>query len=72
MFIKEMTVGEAMNLHSDVATVFAAYHLGGCSKCSINEVETIEQVCQGYGVEVEEILESLNGLLGENEENYEE
>jgi hybrid cluster-associated redox disulfide protein len=69
MFIKEMTVGEAMLVHPEVATVFAAYHLGGCSRCSINEVETIEEVCQGYGVDVEDILSSLNSLL---EESYEE
>jgi len=68
MFIKEMTVGEAMSIHSEVATVFASYHLGGCRNCGINEVETIEQVCNGYGVEVEEILESLNSLLVENSE----
>ena len=68
MFIKEMTVGEAMSIHPEVTTVFASYHLGGCRNCSINEVETIEQVCNGYGVEVEEILESLNSLLVENTE----
>jgi len=67
MFIKEMTVGEAMQTHPEAGLVFSSYHLGGCSHCSINEVETIEQVCQGYGVEVEEIIESLNGLLSDQD-----
>jgi hybrid cluster-associated redox disulfide protein len=69
MFIKEMTVGEAMSTHPEAGLVFASYHLGGCGHCSINEVETIEQVCEGYGVDVEDILDSLNSLL---EESYEE
>ena len=55
-----MTVGEA-------GLVFSSYHLGGCSHCSINEIETIEQVCQGYGVEVEVLLDSLNNLFAEDE-----
>lgn len=66
-FTKEMTVGDAMALHPEAGLVFSSYHLGGCSHCSINEIETIEQVCMGYGVEVEVLLDSLNNLL-ESEE----
>ena len=68
MFIKEMTIGKAMSLHPEAPMVFASYHLGGCGHCSINEVETIEQVCEGYGVEVDILLDSLNTLLEEREE----
>lgn len=68
MFIKEMTVGEAMALHTDAAMVFASYHLNGCSHCSVNEYETIEQVCEGYGVDVDLIIDSLNSLFEEREE----
>lgn len=68
MFIKEMTVEEAMALHPEVPLVFASFHLGGCSKCSVNEIETIEQVCEGYGIEVDILLNSLNSLLEEKEE----
>jgi hybrid cluster-associated redox disulfide protein len=67
-FFKEMTVGEAMQVHTEAGLVFSSYHLGGCSHCSINELETIEQVCQGYGVEVEVLVESLNNLFADNEE----
>jgi hybrid cluster-associated redox disulfide protein len=67
-FYKEMTVGEAMTIHPEAGLVFSSYHLGGCSHCSINEIETIEQVCQGYGVEVEVLLDSLNNLFSESEE----
>ncbi|EMY03248.1 hybrid cluster protein-associated redox disulfide domain protein, partial [Leptospira interrogans str. 2002000626] len=48
--------------------VFSSYHLGGCSHCSINELETIEQVCMGYGVEVDVLVESLNNLLEDSED----
>ncbi len=58
-----MTVQEAMQVHQDAAIIFSSYHLGGCSHCSINEIETIEQVCLGYGVPVEELIASLNNLL---------
>lgn len=62
-FRPDMTVGEAMKVHPEAALVFSSYHLGGCSHCSINEMETIEQVCMGYGVPVDQLVESLNNLL---------
>ena len=62
-FRPDMTVGEAMKVHPEAALVFSSYHLGGCSHCSINEMETIEQVCMGYGVPVDQLIESLNNLL---------
>ena len=62
-FVAGMTVGNAMKLHEDAALVFSSYHLGGCSHCAINSMETIEQVCQGYGVPVDQLLDSLNNLL---------
>jgi hybrid cluster-associated redox disulfide protein len=62
-FTGEMTVGQAMQLHPEAGLVFSSYHLGGCSHCSINELETIEQVCGGYGVPVDQLVDSLNNLL---------
>lgn len=62
-FYKEMTVGEAMKLHPDAWQIFAGYHLGGCSHCGISEMESIEQVCMGYGIPVDRLLEDLNSLL---------
>lgn len=67
-FTLDMKVGEAMKLHPKAQFVFAGYHLGGCSHCSISEHETIEQVCYGYGIPPEELLESLNSLLEEGED----
>lgn len=67
-FKLDMTVGEAMKLHPKAQFVFASYHLGGCSHCAISEHETIEQVCYGYGIPPEELLDSLNSLLEEGED----
>jgi len=62
-FSLDMTIGEAMSIHPRVAEVFAAFHLGGCSHCGINQYETIGQVCAGYGVDAEMMIEVLEGLM---------
>ena len=59
--------GSMSKVHPEAGLVFSSYHLGGCSHCSINEIETIEQVCQGYGVEVDVLLDSPNNLFAEDE-----
>ena len=65
-FRPDMTVAEAMVLHPKASEVFMAFHLGGCSHCSVSSVETIEQVCQAYGVETETLLETLEGLMSQD------
>ncbi len=62
-FFAEMPVAEAMAIHPRVGEVFAAFHLGGCAHCGISHFETIEQVCMAYGVDVEMLLEVLEGLM---------
>ncbi len=62
-FRGDMTVGEAMQLHPRAREVFAGFHLGGCSHCSISEFETVEQICEGYGVPMDMLLGSLNSLF---------
>ncbi len=62
-FSQDMAVADAMAVHPRVAEVFAAFHLGGCAHCGISQFETIEQVCMAYGVDVEVLLEVLEGVL---------
>lgn len=62
-FRADMPVAEAMALHPRAGEVFAAFHLGGCAHCGISHYETIEQVCMAYGVDVEVLLEVLEGLF---------
>ncbi|MFP6597668.1 MAG: DUF1858 domain-containing protein [Candidatus Hydrogenedentota bacterium] len=58
-----MTILEAMSVHEQVAEVFAAFHLGGCSNCGISEIETVGQVCMAYGVDVDMLLDVLEELM---------
>ena len=67
-FHADMTVEEAMAVHPQVSEVFAAFHLGGCSSCGISEVETVGQVCMGYGIDVDVLMEVLEGLMDEEVE----
>jgi hybrid cluster-associated redox disulfide protein len=62
-FDPDMTIGEAMAVHPKVAEVFAAFHLGGCSNCGISEIETVGQVCMGYGVDIDMMLDVLESLM---------
>ena len=65
-FDPNMTVGEAMAIHPQVSEVFTAFHLGGCSSCGISEIETIGQVCVGYGIDVEILLDVLEELMADD------
>ena len=62
-FSLDMTIAEAMNVHPRVREVFAVFHLGGCAHCAVGQFETLGQVCEGYGVDSETLLEALEGLV---------
>ena len=67
-FSPEMTIGEAMSMHPRASEVFAAFNLGGCSSCGISQVETVAQVCGAYGVDLDTLLEVLEGLMEKHPE----
>ena len=62
-FTLDMTIAQAMQVHPRAAEVFAAFHLGGCAHCHINQVETLDNVCMAYGLEPTELLDALEGLM---------
>ena len=62
-FHRDMTVGEAMRVHTAVSEVFAAFHLGGCSHCGISAHETIGQIAMGYGIDEAMLLGALEDLF---------
>lgn len=66
-FTLDMTIAQAMEINPKVAEVFAAFHLGGCAHCHINKVETLEQVCSGYGIDPAQLLETLEGVMETSE-----
>src|SRR5579863_10763764 len=62
-FTPEMTVDQAFNLHAGARRVFARFHLGGCSNCSISESHTIGAISQDYGIPLPMLLDNLNALF---------
>ncbi|HEY7534467.1 MAG TPA: hypothetical protein VH878_00795 [Thermodesulfobacteriota bacterium] len=62
-FHKDMMIGEALRLHPLAQTVMAGFHLGGCSSCDIKEDHIIAAAAKDYGIDLDKLLESLNGLL---------
>ncbi len=61
-FEADMTLGAALKMHERAREVFAAFHLGGCTHCAMNETETIAQATAGYGINAEKLLSALNEL----------
>ena len=61
-FYAEMTAGEVLRMHPEAGLVLASYHLGGCSHCGINEEHKLVDICAGYGVPLDALLDSLNSL----------
>lgn len=62
-FRPDMTIAAALAVHPRVPEVFAAFRLGGCAHCRINEVESIEQVCASYGINADALLDELESLM---------
>jgi hybrid cluster-associated redox disulfide protein len=62
-FHKDMTIGEALRLHPLAQTVMAGFHLGGCSSCDIKEDHILGVAAKDYGIDLDALLEALNGLL---------
>jgi len=65
-FTPEMTVDQAFKVHAGARRVFARFHLGGCSNCAISESHTIGAVSEDYGIPLQMLLDSLNGLFDES------
>jgi hybrid cluster-associated redox disulfide protein len=62
-FHKDMTIGQALKLHPLAQTVMAGFHLGGCSSCDIKEDHILGAAAKDYGIDLDRLLEALNGLL---------
>jgi hybrid cluster-associated redox disulfide protein len=62
-FLKDMTIGQALKLHPLAQTVMSGFHLGGCSSCDIKEDHILGAAAKDYGIDLDKLLESLNGLL---------
>lgn len=61
-FGPETVVADALEMHPKARWVFAAYHLSGCSGCGMAYEETLEQLADGYGIPLAQLLRDLNAL----------
>jgi hypothetical protein len=62
-FTAEMTVHAAWARHPGVAAVFAARHLPACPDCAVGADETLAEAAFGYALDLQRLLDQLNGLL---------
>lgn len=62
-FDSQMTVREVAALHPQGREVLAAFHLGGCSSCAIDDDDTLAQISRTSGLDVEVLVDRLNALL---------
>lgn len=59
----DMTIAEALKLEPGVSKVMAAFHIGGCSSCSVSEHETIAEAAASYGVDIMELMNTLHRYM---------
>lgn len=62
-FRLDMTVAEAMQVTPRAAGVLASFNIGGCAHCHMATIETLEQVCSGYGVDPDTLIGALEATL---------
>ncbi len=59
MITKDMTVGEVLARSPQTVQVFLSYGLD-CVYCPAAQRESIEEVAEAHGIDVEELLSQLN------------
>ncbi len=65
-FTAEMRVDELSYLHPDAPAVLAAFHIGGCQSCSVDDGKTLGDAIRETGANGDQVLGALNGLLADN------
>lgn len=63
MITKEMTIGEVLQLDRRTAPVFMEMGMH-CLGCPMSAGESVEQACAVHGVNVDEIVQKLNAVIG--------
>ncbi len=59
----DMTIAEALKIEPGVSKVMAAFHIGGCSSCSVSEHESIAEAAASYGVDIMEFMNTLHRYM---------
>lgn len=61
-FAPDMTVREVLMVHPQAEQVLASFHLGGCSHCSVEPGERLADACREHGIDVQQVVGTLNLL----------
>ncbi|SBW03594.1 Hydrid cluster protein-associated redox disulfide domain protein [uncultured Eubacteriales bacterium] len=59
---KDTIIGDILDIAPETAPAFLAIGMH-CLGCPSSRGETVEQACMVHGVEVDELLSSLNALI---------
>jgi hypothetical protein len=59
----DMRVGEVLLAHPQAGQVLAAFHIGGCSSCSVDDRQTLGEAIAVNGRDLEPILAALNTMV---------
>ena len=60
MIEKTMTIGELLQTAPEKAEILLAAGMH-CLGCPASQAETIEEACEVHGIDVNELVEKLNG-----------
>ena len=61
---KDTIIGDILDIAPQTAPLFMAIGMH-CLGCPASRGETVEQACMVHGVNVDELLEQVNGLLAQ-------
>ena len=64
MITREMLIGEIIRQHPETVRVFTKYSLD-CPECQIADFEELEHGAGVHHVNVDQLLEELNGAVGD-------
>ncbi len=59
---KDTIIGDILDMAPETAPVFLAIGMH-CLGCPSSRGETVEEACMVHGVDVEELLKEVNGML---------
>ena len=61
-FAAETTVADALKVHPRARDVFTEFQLNNCTHCELGARESLEEICTGHGVGLNDFLDALNAL----------
>ncbi len=62
-FRLDMSIDDALRLHSGARDVLAQHHLSACHSCPVRHDETLEELAAGHQISADGLLRALNDLL---------